>query len=265
MIRPAAARAALFGLLWALACVTSPTGRRQLRLLSDDELSQLGVQAFQDLKTKTPLSRDRRASAYVTCVAMAVLRGTPRGQGPASWDVALFEDDTPNAFALPGGKIGVHTGMLKVAENADQLAAVLGHEIAHVLAGHPNERASQQLATEGALTVVGAAAGEGGDTLLAVLGAGAQVGILLPFSRAQETEADVLGLQYMARAGFDPNAAVRLWRNMQRAGDGSPPEFLSTHPSDQRRIDELSRRVPDVLGLYQAARAEGRRPNCGAP
>lgn len=250
--------------LLAAACATSPTGRRQLQLLSDDELGKLGAQAYAEMRQKTPVSKDARAKAYVECVAQAVLAGAPRGSGPSSWEVSVFEDETPNAFALPGGKIGVHTGMLRVAENEHQLAAVLGHEVAHVLARHPNERASQQLATQGALTVAGAAAGEGNQALLAILGAGAQVGVLLPFSRTQEREADVLGLQYMARAGFDPRESIQLWKNMARAGGGGTPEFLSTHPSGSTRIQDLSNAMPEALALFEEARAAGRAPRCGA-
>ena len=124
--------------------------------------------------------------------------------------------------------------------------------------------ASQQLATQGALTVAGAAAGEGNQALLAILGAGAQVGVLLPFSRTQEREADVLGLQYMARAGFDPRESIQLWKNMARAGGGGTPEFLSTHPSGSTRIQDLSNAMPEALALFEEARAAGRAPRCGA-
>jgi predicted Zn-dependent protease len=247
----------------AAACATSPTGRRQLHLLSDDELGKLGAQAYAEMRQTTPVSKDAAASGYVECVARAVLAAAAREDGPPSWEVSVFEDATPNAFALPGGKIGVHTGMLEVAASEGQLAAVLGHEIAHVLARHPNERASQQLATQGALTVAGAAAGEGNAALLAILGAGAKVGVLLPFSRTQEREADLLGLDYMARAGFDPRESIQLWKNMERAGGGGTPQFLSTHPSGRTRIEDLSGAMSSALVLFEEARAAGRMPGCG--
>jgi predicted Zn-dependent protease len=177
----------------------------------------------------------------------------------------VFEDDTANAFALPGGKIGVHTGLLEVAKTQDQLAAVLGHEVSHVLAGHSNERVSAEFAAQAgmaALQAVADASNPMHGRALALLGTGAQVGILLPYSRAHESEADLMGLDLMARAGFDPRQSIALWRNMASAGGGQPPEFLSTHPSHQTRIRDLEARIPQALPLQEQARARGRRPAC---
>lgn len=136
---------------------------------------------------------------------------------------------------------------------------MIGHEVAHVIAGHSNERASQQLATGTVTAVAREVAGPLGEV---AVGTGAQLGLLLPFSRQQEAEADVLGLEYMARAGFDPTESVVLWQNMERAADGAPPEFLSTHPSGGTRIRGLQARLPSVLPLYEAAGRAGRRPRC---
>lgn len=244
--------------LLAAACATSPTGRRQLQLLSDQQLAEQGALAFAEMKEQVPLSHDRRAERYVRCVADAVLGALPE-TARRGWEVALFEDPTPNAFALPGGKIGVQTGLLDVAVNQDQLAAVLGHEVAHVIAGHSNERASREIATAGVIGVIGAVAGEGAGQ---VAGVGAQLGLTLPFSRTQESEADVIGLVYMADAGFDPRQSVELWRNMAKAGGGSPPEFLSTHPSGGTRIKDLEAGMPDALVRWRAARDSGRSPHC---
>ncbi len=172
----------------------------------------------------------------------------------------MFKDESPNAFALPGGKMGVYTGMLEVAENQDQLAAVLGHEVGHVLAQHANERMSQQQVTSIGLAV---AAGTGLDSAsMQALGLGAQIGILLPYSRTHESEADIIGLDLMAKAGFDPRESVQLWKNMQKAGGGTPPEFLSTHPSSGTRIDNLIGQMANALQTYNDARARGNKPNC---
>jgi predicted Zn-dependent protease len=249
----------------ALACTTSPTGRTRLAVFSDAQMNQMGITAFDELKKETPISSDARAQSYVRCVADSITREVTTPGAPSSWEVVVFQDESANAFALPGGKIGVHTGIFQMAKNQDQLATVIGHEVAHVLAGHSNERASTQLATQGAMEALGALSGPaspGKSRVLAVLGVGAQVGVILPFSRAQESEADVLGLDLMARAGFDPRQGPALWENMSQLG-GAPPELLSTHPSGASRIAALRDRVPTALPLQEKARAAGKRPTCG--
>lgn len=181
------------------------------------------------------------------------------------WEVKVFADDAPNAFALPGGKIGVHTGMLKVAENQHQLASVIGHEVGHVWAKHSNERVSQGFLTQTGMQLAAVAAGDmtsEKQQLLGLLGVGAQVGVILPFSRKHESEADEIGLELMARAGFDPRQSVELWKNMQKAGSGSTPEFLSTHPGVDTRIRDLNSRMDRAIKIYQQAQASGKRPNC---
>lgn len=247
------------------ACATSPLGRSQLKLYSDDEMAKLGSTAFQQTEQKTPVSADGHTTAYVNCVANAITHELPNGGG--NWDVKVFDSKDVNAFALPGGKIGVYTGLLKVTQSQDQLAAVIGHEVSHVLAGHSNERVSQQSATNAGLQVASLVIGGNGllgDAALGALGLGAQYGILLPFSRVHESEADLLGLDLMAKAGFDPRQAVELWQNMSRvAGGQKPPEFASTHPSDATRIRQIEARLPQDLPLYNQARANGKRPQCG--
>lgn len=238
------------------ACATSPTGRRQLRLVSDSEMSQMGVTAFQQLKTKTPVTTNAKSSAYVQCVSKA-LTDVVGG----SWEIQTFESKDVNAFALPGGKIGVYTGLLKVANTQDQLAAVIGHEINHVLAGHSASRVSNQMAAQLGTAVLAAGTGMSPD----MIGTGAQYLLLLPHGRGDESEADILGMQLMARAGFDPSAAITLWQNMGKASGGNaPPEFTSTHPSNATRISDLQRDLPKAMPLYQQARAAGRKPSCGA-
>lgn len=245
------------------ACATSPLGRKQLRFFPDEQLDQMGTAAYAQAKQETPASTNIVENKYVKCVARAVTGAIDKG--PKEWEVTVFEKDEVNAFALPGGKIGVYTGLLKVAKNQDQLAAVIGHEVAHVLAKHGNERVSTAYATQTGLDLVQVIAGGSGQdnsNLMALLGLGAQVGVILPFSRVQESEADLLGLDLMAKAGFDPRQSVQLWKNMEASGNGAPPEFLSTHPSSSTRIKDLENRLPKDMPLYEQARAQGRVPNC---
>lgn len=254
------------GLALSVACATTATGRKQLTLLPNDEVSAMGVQAFQQLKSQQPTETDPETVRYVRCVAEAVVDGLPNGS--SDWEVVVFEDASANAFALPGGKIGVNTGLLEVARTEDQLATVLGHEIAHVTQEHGNERLSQAFLAEGGLAAASLALGgegTGRSVALAALGLGAQIGLLMPFGRTQESEADVVGLQYMARAGFDPRASIELWQNMAAAGGPAPPEFLSTHPSYETRVNDLQGQMDSALAAYQAARAKGESPACQPP
>ena len=256
----------LLPLIALAACTTSPLGRSQLQLFSDADLAQMGLAAYADIQKKAPRDANPAANAYVRCVAQAVTGAL--GGGQQAWEVTLFRDDSANAFALPGGKIGVNTGLLRVATNQDQLATVIGHEVAHVLARHSGERLSNQAVVETGLQAAQAISGAttpAKQQLMGLLGVGAQVGVLLPFSRAQESESDLLGLDLMARAGFDPRQSITLWQNMERANSGGPPAFLSTHPSAGGRIEALQARLPQALELYEQARAQGRKPACRAP
>ncbi|ADJ28125.1 peptidase M48 Ste24p [Nitrosococcus watsonii C-113] len=257
----------LSALLLLIACATSPTGRSQLEFFPSSQIAQMGKAAYQQIKQETPVSKDPQINRYIRCVANAITPLVPPLENGEQWEVTVFKADQANAFALPGGHIGIYTGLLSVAENADQLAAVIGHEIGHVIAEHANARMSTQYATQAGLQLIQALAGVPGSAtgqqLMALMGVGAQVGIILPFSRAQESEADILGLRYMAQAGFDPRQSIQLWRNMLAADGGrKPPEFLSTHPSEKARISELEQHLPQALDIYQQALSEGRRPKC---
>jgi predicted Zn-dependent protease len=239
-------------LLLLAACATSPTGRNQLKLFSEEKIAEMGVQSYQQMKQEEPIDNSTADNRYVKCVADAITNVTG-----GEWEVTVFKDDQVNAFALPGGKIGVYSGLLDVAKSDDQLAAVIGHEVGHVLADHGNERVSQQAATQGGLQVVSAflrgSGGGGNQAVMSALGLGAQVGILLPFSRTQESEADTIGLELMARAGFDPRESVALWQNMAAAGGEKPAEFMSTHPSNESRINNLQSHMNKAMQLYQQA------------
>jgi predicted Zn-dependent protease len=246
------------------SCATSPTGRSQLMLMPADQMSAMGIKAFTNLKQKTPIEKDKKINRYVRCVATAITQVV--NSKIKKWEVVVFKDKTANAFALPGGKIGVHTGLLKVAKNQDQLAAVIGHEVGHVIAKHGNERVSQQFAVQQGMSLVQALANTQsakGQMLMQLLGLGAQYGVILPFSRAHESEADQMGLTFMAKAGFNPEESVRLWKNMSSGGSSQqPPEFLSTHPSHETRIARLNKAMPEAKRLYQQAQANGKKPNC---
>ncbi|GAB2650374.1 M48 family metallopeptidase [Vibrio panuliri] len=244
------------------ACSSSPTGRNQLLLFSDSDMSNLGAQSFEQMKQQQKVSTDAKLNRYVQCVASAVTQQVPKQPTFEQWEVVVFDSEQVNAFALPGGKIGVYTGLLNVAKNQDQLATVIGHEIAHVLADHSNERLSQTQLANAGLQITNAALGASEyaqyrNVTMSALGLGVQVGVLLPYGRTQESEADIVGLELMARAGFDPRQSIALWQNMAKASKGQqPPELLSTHPSHGTRIEDLTatmRKLPS----YGA-----QKPNC---
>lgn len=245
------------------ACAASPTGRNQILLFSNKDMSSLGAQSFDQMKQETPINKDAKTNRYVQCVANAITAQIPQQAGYDSWEVVVFESDQVNAFALPGGKIGVYTGLLNVAVNQDQLATVIGHEVAHVLANHSNERLSQsQLASMGLqvtdLAIGSSAYAQYKDVTMAALGVGVQYGVILPYGRSQESEADIVGLELMARAGFNPQQSIDLWQNMAKASGGSQtPELLSTHPSHSTRIHDLSAKIKTL------PTSSTPRPQCG--
>ncbi len=248
-------------------CATSPEGRHQLKLLASDTINDMGSESFEAIKQKTPETSDENIRNYVRCVADTIIPQLPRDNQPALWEVRVFEDKQANAFALPGNKIGVYTGILKYAVNQHQLAAIMGHELAHVIAEHGNERVSNSLAAEAGLSIAAILLG-GSDInssdqalISAGLGLGVQYGALLPFSRAHEAEADLIGLDLIASAGFDPRESVKLWQNMTKAG-GQPPEFMSTHPSNETRIDKLNSRMNQALSIQKKALLNNRKPSC---
>lgn len=264
-------RPTLFLVLLALlaACATSPTGRRQLLMVSDSQINQMGLATFQQMKATDKLSTDKGKQATAQCIVQSLVAQLPPPWQGLDWEVQVFAIDSANAFALPGGKVGINTGLFRVATNQDQLAAVIGHEIGHVIARHSNERLSQSILADVGANVVGAYVGRNASPdqvkqVVALLGAGAQVGVLLPYSRLQESEADHLGQELMARAGFDPRQAAQLWDNMIRASAGSaaPLRLLSTHPDAAERARVLAAGAPQLLLVYQQARAAGRVPRC---
>jgi predicted Zn-dependent protease len=243
-------------LIAGAACATAPiTGRKQLLLLSDGEEKQMGAQAFQEVMAQEKLSTDPGAIDWVTRVGQRIATAT--GKTGYQWEFKVVEKNEANAFCLPGGKVVVYTGILPLAENDAGLAVVIGHEVAHAMARHGGERVSEGLLVNVGLAAVTAGMGKRDPqtvkTVTGLLGAGAAVGVVLPFSRQQESEADYMGLVYMAKAGYDPNAALAFWKRMGQASKGKMPEILSEHPSDARRVRQIEKWMPEAMRHYNPA------------
>lgn len=257
----------LIGGMGLAGCETNPyTGRSQLLLTSVGQEVQMGAQAYDQIRRdpKMKPSQDPREIEPVKRVAAKIVEAAKRSKygemaQQFQWDVTVIKDDkTANAFALPGGKMAVYTGIFPVAKTEAGLAAVMGHEVVHALARHGAERMSQGQLTNAAVQMAGVALGaSGGNPVLgqatmAALGVGAQVGVLLPFSRAHESEADYVGILLAADAGYDPRESVGLWERMaQLSGGGGPAEFLSTHPGHDTRIEQLKSWMPEAMAIYE--------------
>jgi len=252
-------------LLMLTACTSSSTGRKQVMLFSDTELDKMGATSFEDMKTKTPISKDKAVNDFVQCVAKAITNNVAKSVHKGDWEVVVFDSTQVNAFALPGGKIGVYTGILNVTENQDQLGAIIGHEVGHVIEHHSNERLSasklQNMGMAAATAAVGMADIENKGLWMAGLGVGLQYGVIMPYGRAHESEADIVGQDLMARSGFEPSASIKLWQNMAKLSKGAPAEFMSTHPSNETRIKQLTEHLPVSMKYYQAAN----NPKCQKP
>lgn len=264
-------RAALFlgAFITLLSCAQVPiTQRRGLHLIPDSQLIGMSFRQYDQVLREAKLSRDSQKVALVKRVgervarsAEAFLRDADREQevGKYTWEFNLIEDDkTVNAWCLPGGKVAVYTGILPYTLDDNGLAVIIGHEVAHALAGHGNERMSQALLVNmGGVALSVALSSRPNQTrqlFMAVYGAGASVGLLLPYSRLHENEADRIGLMLMARAGYDPRAAVAFWQRMNEHGGSRPPEFLSTHPAPESRIESIRAYIPEAMPYYEKSR-----------
>lgn len=257
----------LMGGIGLAGCETNPyTGRSQLLMTSVSQEMQMGAQAYNQVKSDPNMrpSQDPREVEPVKRVAARIVEAAKRSKYAEmarqfQWEVTVIKDDkTANAFALPGGKMAVYTGIFPMAKTEAGLAAVLGHEVVHALARHGAERMSQGQVANIGLKAASAAIGlSGGNPMLgqaamAALGVGTQVGVLLPFSRKHESEADYIGILLAADAGDDPQESVHLWERMeQQSGSGGPPEFLSTHPGHDTRIEQLKKWMPEAMAIYQ--------------
>jgi len=252
--------------LIATGCATAPvSGRTQLMMMPISADEEMGQQAFAQLlsaygkkgKLIDPKTADATEQKYlqrVRQVGTRILDATGwRKEYPWKWTYAVIRDDTVNAGMFPGGKMVVYTGMLNFAKDDDELAAVIGHEMGHAIARHGPERVSQVTLAEVGLAALGAAleTNQYGPLITAAAGLGAQVGVLLPFSRTHEEEADYIGVLAMAKAGYDPRAAIRLWTRMEQKHGSGGPEFLSTHPNPGTRVKNLEELLPYALTLRQ--------------
>lgn len=251
------------------SCATSPMGRKQFIMIGDTQMNEMGATSFLKMKTSAKVATNTSDKKYVDCVANAIVAELPAHWKKQPWEIVVFDDKSANAFALPGGKIGVHTGLLSVAKNQDQLATVIGHEVAHVLSRHGAERVSQQMGLQVAMQATDAMSKNKMENqtqqkvLMSALGLGAQFGVLLPFSRSHESEADLYGLDLMAKAGFDPRQSVNLWQNMATAsGANKAPQFMSTHPNPENRIEKLTAYMQHALALSNQANSQGKNPRC---
>lgn len=247
----------LAALIGFSGCTTVPhTGRSALHLVSPESLASTAAAQFGQLKQETPISNDQKMNSMVQRVGDRIAYVAGPDLPNAQWEFVVFDaPDQINAFAMPGGKVAVYSGLFQVAKTDADLAVVMGHEVAHVVAHHSVERVSQQLiAAGGALALqLGTSDMDSKQQqlLMAAYGAGASFGLILPYSRLHESEADEIGLIYAAKAGYDPRVAIPFWQRMAAQKNGSPPEFLSTHPSDATRMRKLNALMPRAVQFYQ--------------
>ena|SRR3989442_199747 len=255
-MRPVRLSALALAVLAAIACQSVPlTGRHQIMLLPEGTELQMGLTSYREVLKKSKVSSDAALTAQVTRVGQRIAAAT--GRSDYQWEFKVIDDKQVNAFCLPGGKVAVYTGILPVTRDDAGLAAVLGHEVSHAIARHGGERVSQGLLVQTGLAATQVALARNDPVMVqsvtSLLGAGTAVGLLLPWSRQQESEADHLGLIYMAKAGYHPSAARDLWIRMAALGrgQGKPPEFLSTHPAPETRIKQIEAWIPEALQYYQ--------------
>jgi predicted Zn-dependent protease len=232
-------------------------GSAQALWTSQKEVERESRLQWLTMKRSMPRPADPRVQAFVECVSNSIIAVLEEPYASMDWEIIVFDNEATNAFAMPGGKIGVYTGIFKAADTPDAFATVIGHEIAHLTENHVMERARKGAWTDWAKLIGTSATGWGQSVSDAV-----DIAVGLPYDRGQESEADRVGLGYMARAGYDPRSSLYLWRNMSQLGQGAPAEFLSTHPSDDRRMADLVRSMTPALIAYNEALESGRRPGC---
>lgn len=252
----------LFQYFGAEKAVNPETGKAARVAMSSDQEAALGFQSFQEILTQSETVTSGPEYELVRGVAERLARATGDAAKQFEWEVALIRSEQANAFCLPGGKIAVYTGILPFTQNEAGLAAVMGHEMAHAVARHGSQRLLRNSLTQTAL--MGAQFSLADMDLnqryavMAALGAGAQYGVILPFGREHESEADAMGLLYMARAGYDPRESISFWERMSQSGGNQPPEFMSTHPSHGTRIQRLQEFMPQAVAEYESTRRASR-------
>lgn len=242
----------IFSLALLFGCQSGPT------LMPEGYLAEMASAQFTQMKEEKEVSENPEHNEMVRRITERMSAVVDDDSAVEDWEYVVFEDDSLNAFAMPGGKVGVFTGLIELVDSDDELAAVIGHEIAHVLLRHGNQRMSAEIlrGIGGIATAYGTKDMDDSDRqmILAAYGVGSQVGIMLPYSRSHETQADREGLILAARAGYDPQAAVSFWQKMEEQGGSSPPEFLSTHPGYETRIETLQEMMPEALEVYNEAK-----------
>ena len=260
----------LFCLIFLPACILEPiTGRRQLALLSENEANQMGAQAYQQMMGEAKMSTNTAQNAQVERVGRRIAAVTDQrlaaeGREKYQWEFRVIDEpQTVNAFALPGGKVAVYTGILPITQTDAGLAVVMGHEVGHAYAQHGRKRVSEQVLSQFSLGVVqsalgGETASEPAKLAIAALGVGYHLGVELKFSRDDESAADHIGLILMAEAGYDPREAATFWQRMEAAGGPGPMEFLSTHPSPGNRVAQIEKLLPEATQIYEKSRVGGR-------
>ena len=255
---------ALAALFLLAGCSSVPlTGRKQMLLVSDSEVLSSSLTQYNDYIKSAKKSTNSKQAAMVTRVGKKIAAATDaylKANGMANevknfaWEFNLVKDPQVNAFCMPGGKIVAYEGLMRIVASDDELAVVLGHEVAHAVAKHSNERMSQQLMTQYGAALLGAAVRDKSAAVQqaagTIHGIGAQYGVTLPFSRKHESEADYMGLVLMTMAGYNPQVAVNFWKKMSASSSGSTPEFMSTHPSDARRIADIEKELPAIRAKY---------------
>lgn len=256
----------LIAIVLLIGCSTVPiTGRRQLSFIPQSQLIASSAEGYHQLLSESKISDDAQKTQMVVNVGSKIAssaeqfmreNGMEKELENYHWEFNLIQDDkTVNAFCMPGGKIAVYTGILPVTQDENGLAVVLGHEVAHALANHGGERMSQLMIVQiGATTLSTALSQQPEQTknlLLQAYGAGANVGVVLPYSRSHESEADHIGLILMARAGYDPRTAIPFWQRMNNLPGERPPEFLSTHPAPEKRIEDIHNEIPEAMNYYK--------------
>lgn len=259
--------AIIVALTFLTSCGSVPlTGRKQILLVSDQEVYEAGLTQYKAYMNEAQLSTDTKKAAMVKSVGNKLAKATEKYLKASgfeseisnlSWEFNLVRNNEVNAFCMPGGKIVVYDGLFAIAQTEAELAVVLGHEIGHAVAKHSNERMSQQIMTQYGMAILSAALSEKSDavrtTATTVFGLGAQVGMMLPYSRKHEYEADYMGLVFMEIAGYDSKSAVDFWTKMS-SGSSRNSDFLSTHPSDTKRVAEITRRIPEAQAVAQPLR-----------
>lgn len=258
-------KSSLLLLLFVFACNKVPvTGRNQIILISDDEMHSMSFQSYDEFLSENKVSQDQEKTALIKKVGRNIQAAVEKYMAEHNlsnkiegfeWEFNLVEDEQVNAWCMPGGKVVFYTGILPVCQDETGIAVVMGHEVAHAIARHGAERMTKQMGTQLGMTVLSEAVKskpeQTQNIFMGAVGMGAQVGILLPFSRQNESEADHLGLIFMAMAGYNPQEAPKFWQRMSAGSQGAPPEFLSTHPSHDTRVADLNNWMPEAMSYYK--------------